>query len=212
MKMNTTIDSLNWRYAAKRMNGQQVPSDKLENILESIRLTATSNGLQPFTVLVIEDKETRQELFKSAVKQPQVVEGSHLLVFAAWKNLRPEQIDSYFEMVYEERGLAKGSLDQYSNFLKDNFARQSEDEIFHWSSKQAYIALGTALVAAAEEKVDSTPMEGFNPSEVDRILQLSEKGMGATSLLALGYRDETADHMVNAKKVRRSKEQLFVKI
>ncbi|MGM0946717.1 MAG: nitroreductase family protein [Bacteroidota bacterium] len=210
--MNTTIDSLNWRYAAKRMNGQQVPSDKLENILESIRLTATSNGLQPFTVLVIEDKETRQELFKSAVKQPQVVEGSHLLVFAAWKNLRPEQIDSYFEMVYEERGLAKGSLDQYSNFLKDNFARQSEDEIFNWSSKQAYIALGTALVAAAEEKVDSTPMEGFNPSEVDRILQLSEKGMGAASLLALGFRDDTADHMVNAKKVRRSKEQLFVKI
>lgn len=212
MKMNTTIDSLNWRYAAKRMNGQQVPSDKLENILESIRLTATSNGLQPFTVLVIEDKQTRQELFKSAVKQPQVVEGSHLLVFAAWKNLRPEQIDSYFDMVYEERGLEKGSLDQYSNFLKDNFARQSEDEIFNWSSKQAYIALGTALVAAAEEKVDSTPMEGFNPSEVDRILQLSEKGMGAASLLALGFRDDTADHMVNAKKVRRSKEQLFVKI
>ncbi|WP_297336137.1 nitroreductase family protein [Algoriphagus sp.] len=210
--MNTTLTSLNWRYAAKRMNGKQVPSAKLENILESIRLTATSNGLQPFTVLVIEDKKTREELFTAAVKQPQVVEGSHLLVFAAWKRISAEQIDSYFNMVYEERGLEKGSLDQYANFLKRNFAGQTEDQIFNWASKQAYIALGTALVAAAEEKVDSTPMEGFNPDEVDRILGLSEKGMGASSLLALGFRDEAADHMVTAKKVRRPKEGLFVRI
>lgn len=210
--MNTVIKNLQWRYAAKRMNGQQVPADKLENILESIRLTATSNGLQPFTVLVIEDKETREKLFASAVKQPQVVEGSHLLVFAAWKNIIAEQIDTYFDMVYEERGMEKGSLDQYANFLKDHFGKQTEEEIFNWASKQAYIALGTALVAAAEEKVDSTPMEGFNPTEVDKILGLAEKGLGASSLLALGYRDDNADHMVNAKKVRRSKEEMFVTI
>lgn len=210
--MNTTINSLNWRYAAKRMNGQKVPAGKLDNILESIRLTATSNGLQPFTVLVIEDKEIREKLFKSAVKQPQVVEGSHLLVFAAWKNITAEQIDTYFDMVYEERGMEKGALDQYANFLKDHFVKQTEVEIFNWASKQAYIALGTALVAAAEEKVDSTPMEGFNAAEVDQILGLAEKGLGASSLLALGFRDGSADHMVNAKKVRRSKDELFVKI
>lgn len=210
--MNTTINSLNWRYAAKRMNGQKVPAGKLDNILESIRLTATSNGLQPFTVLVIEDKEIREKLFKSAVKQPQVVEGSHLLVFAAWKNITAEQIDTYFDMVYEERGMEKGALDQYANFLKDHFAKQTEVEIFNGASKQAYIALGTALVAAAEEKVDSTPMEGFNAAEVDQILGLAEKGLGASSLLALGFRDGSADHMVNAKKVRRSKDELFVKI
>lgn len=210
--MNTTINSLNWRYAAKRMNGQKVPAGKLDNILESIRLTATSNGLQPFTVLVIEDKEIREKLFKSAVKQPQIVEGSHLLVFAAWKNITAEQIDTYFDMVYEERGMEKGALDQYANFLKDHFVKQTEVEIFNWASKQAYIALGTALVAAAEEKVDSTPMEGFNAAEVDQILGLAEKGLGASSLLALGFRDGSADHMVNAKKVRRSKDELFDKI
>ncbi|GHB50033.1 NAD(P)H-dependent oxidoreductase [Mongoliitalea lutea] len=210
--MNTTINSLNWRYAAKRMNGKQVPAEKLENILEAIRLTATSNGLQPFTVLVIEDKEMREKLHATAVKQPQVVEGSHLLVFAAWKNITAEQIDTYFDLVYEERGMEKGALDQYANFLKEHFSKQTETEIFNWASKQAYIALGTALVAAAEEKVDSTPMEGFNPAEVDQILGLAEKGMGASSLLALGYRDESADHLVDAKKVRRSKDKLFVKI
>ncbi|MDX5479878.1 MAG: nitroreductase family protein, partial [Cyclobacteriaceae bacterium] len=106
----------------------------------------------------------------------------------------------------------KGALDQYANFLKDHFAKQTEVEIFNWASKQAYIALGTALVAAAEEKVDSTPMEGFNAAEVDQILGLAEKGLGASSLLALGFRDGSADHMVNAKKVRRSKDKLFVKI
>lgn len=210
--MNTTINSLNWRYAAKRMNGKQVPAEKLENILEAIRLTATSNGLQPFTVLVIEDKEMREKLHATAVKQPQVVEGSHLLIFAAWKNITAEQIDTYFDLVYEERGMEKGALDQYANFLKEHFSKQTETEIFNWASKQAYIALGTALVAAAEEKVDSTPMEGFNPAEVDKILGLTEKGMGASSLLALGYRDESADHLVDAKKVRRSKDKLFVKI
>ena len=210
--MNTTINSLNWRYAAKRMNGKQVPAEKLENILEAIRLTATSNGLQPFTVLVIEDKEMREKLHATAVKQPQVVEGSHLLVFAAWKNITAEQIDTYFDLVYEERGMEKGALDQYANFLKEHFSKQTETEIFNWASKQAYIALGTALVSAAEEKVDSTPMEGFNPAEVDKILGLAEKGMGASSLLALGYRDESADHLVDAKKVRRSKDKLFVKI
>ncbi|AFL84559.1 nitroreductase [Belliella baltica DSM 15883] len=210
--MSTTINSLNWRYAAKRMNGQEVPAEKLENILESIRLTATSNGLQPFTVLVLEDKETREKLFNSAVKQPQVIEGSHLLVFAAWKSITAEQIDAYFDMVYEERGMEKGALVQYANFLKDHFTNQSETEIFNWTSKQAYIALGTALVSAAEEKVDSTPMEGFNPAEVDEILGLKEKGLGASSLLALGYRDDSADHMVIAKKVRRPKDKLFVKI
>lgn len=210
--MNNTLNSLKWRYATKRMNGQKVPNDKLDTILEAIRLTATSNGLQPFTILVIEDQETRGKLQKAVFNQPQVVEGSHLLVFAAWKDITSEQIDAYFDMVYEERGMEKGTLDQYANFLKENFRKQTEAEKFSWASKQAYIALGTALVAAAEEKVDSTPMEGFNPDEVDKILGLEEKGMGSTALLALGYRDTTNDHMVNAKKVRRSKEELFVTI
>lgn len=210
--MSNTINNLQWRYATKRMNGQKVPDDKLDTILEAIRLTATSNGLQPFTILVIEDQATREKLHQAAFKQPQVIEGSHLLVFAAWKNITKEQINTYFDLVYKERNLEKGSLDQYANFLKENFSKQTEVEIFSWASKQAYIALGTALVAAAEEKVDSTPMEGFNSGEVDKILGLEEKGMGSTALLALGYRDASADHMVNAKKVRRSKAELFVTI
>ncbi|MCH7401057.1 nitroreductase family protein [Belliella kenyensis] len=210
--MTGIIQDLEWRYATKRMNGQKVSEDKLKTILDSISLTATSNGLQPFTVFVIEDEALRKKLFEKAVKQPQVVEGSHLIVFAAWKSISPEQIDSYFDKVYEERNMEKGALEQYANALKKSFTKQSEEEFFNWSSKQAYIALGTALVAAAELRVDSTPMEGFDASELDNVLGLSEKGMAAAALLAIGYRDESKDHLTNAKKVRRSHDELFVKL
>jgi len=210
--MNTVLQNLHWRYATKRMNGEKVPAEKMENILESIRLTATSNGLQPFTVLVIEDEELRKKLLPAAFNQPQLVEGSHLLIFAAWKEISAEKIDRYFEQVVKERNLKPEDLAQYATFLKNNFSAQTQEQQFNWASKQAYIALGTAMVAAAEEKVDSTPMEGFNPAEVDAILGLPEKGLGAAALLALGYRDTSKDHMANAKKVRRAKEELFIKL
>lgn len=210
--MNTVLQNLHWRYATKRMNGEKVPVEKMENILESIRLTATSNGLQPFTVLVIEDEELRKKLLPAAFNQPQLVEGSHLLIFAAWKEISAEKIDRYFEQVVKERNLKPEDLAQYATFLKNNFSAQTQEQQFNWASKQAYIALGTAMVAAAEEKVDSTPMEGFNPAEVDAILGLTEKGLGAAALLALGYRDTSKDHMANAKKVRRAKEELFIKL
>ncbi|MCH7410070.1 NAD(P)H-dependent oxidoreductase [Belliella sp. DSM 111904] len=210
--MNDIIHNLEWRYATKRMNGQKVSEDKLKTILDSISLTATSNGLQPFTVFVIEDEALRKKLSEKAVKQPQVNEGSHLIVFAAWKSITTEQIDTYFEMVYEERNMEKGALDQYANALKNNFTKQSEEEFFSWSSKQAYIALGTALVAAAELRIDSTPMEGFDAAEVDKVLGLTDKGMSAATLLTLGYRDEAKDHLANAKKVRRPHDELFVKL
>lgn len=210
--MNTVLQNLNWRYATKRMNGEKVPAEKMDNILESIRLTATSNGLQPFTVLVIEDEELRKKLLPAAFNQPQLVEGSHLLVFAAWKEISADKIDRYFEQVIKERNLKPEDMAQYAAFLKNNFSAQTQEQQFNWASKQAYIALGTAMVAAAEEKVDSTPMEGFNPAEVDAILGLTEKGLGAAALLALGYRDASKDHMANSKKVRRAKEELFIKL
>lgn len=210
--MNTVLQNLHWRYATKRMNGEKVPAEKMDNILESIRLTATSNGLQPFTVLVIEDEELRKKLLPAAFNQPQLVEGSHLLIFAAWKEISAEKIDRYFEQVVKERNLKPEDLAQYATFLKNNFSAQTQEQQFNWASKQAYIALGTAMVAAAEEKVDSTPMEGFNPAEVDAILGLTEKGLGAAALLALGYRDASKDHMANSKKVRRAKEELFIKL
>lgn len=210
--MNTVIEQLRWRYATKRMNGQEVAEDKINSILEAVRLTATSNGLQPFTLFLIKDLDTRKAIQKAAFNQPQIVEGSHLLVFAAWNRINKERIESYFRQVYAERNLPDGALAQYEQSLINQFAAMPEREQFHWAAKQAYIGLGTAMIAAAEEQVDATPMEGFLPDEVDRVLGLADKNLGSAAMLALGYRDTNLDPMVRAPKVRRAMEELVIRI
>lgn len=210
--MNTTLESLNWRYATKRMNGQKLKEKQLDGILNAIQLTATSNGLQPFSVIVVEDEQLKRKIAPAAFNQPQVLESSHLLIFAAWTEVSKERIDSYFKQVTEERNLTPNALSAYADRLKTNFSKMSQEEQFQWSSKQAYIALGTAMVAAAEAKIDTTPMEGFERSKIDELFGFHSQSLGASALLALGFRDIEKDPMVDAKKVRRSKEKLFIRI
>lgn len=205
------IEKLNWRYATKRMNGQSVPQHKLENILEAIRLAPTSMGLQPYQVLVIQNKDTLNKIHKEAIKQPQVAECSELIVFAAWKNLDQQHIDQYIQQIADTRGLPIESLDAFKSNLVGLLNRDSEKN-FEWAARQTYIALGFGLVAAADEQVDATPMEGFNTADLDRVLGLHEKGLGSTVAFTVGYRDAVADYLNGQKKVRRSREHLFSKI
>ncbi|MDN3669629.1 nitroreductase family protein [Echinicola jeungdonensis] len=206
------IDNLNWRYAAKRMNGDKVPESSVDKILESIQLAPTSYGLQPFVVFVVEDKALREKLQPAVWGQPQVAEGSHLLVFAAWKEVTEERIDRYIGHISDKREQSLEKLQALGDKIKSRFAEKSKEDHFVWASRQAYLALGTALVAAAEEKVDSTPMEGFFAEDVDQILELEDKGLGSVALMVLGFRDEEKDLMNKAKKVRRPKEEMFFKI
>jgi nitroreductase / dihydropteridine reductase len=204
------IQALNWRYAAKRMNGQKVPQEKIENILEATRLAPSSMGLQPYTVLVIEDEDLRKQIQKVANNQPQIVEGSHLLVFAAWDNITEEQINEYINNTAETRGVTLDSLSGFKNALLGIANRNTQEQNFQWSARQAYIAFGTAIAAAATEKVDATPMEGFNAAALDELLNLKEKGLRSVTLLPLGYRDTENDWLANQKKVRREKEEFFL--
>jgi nitroreductase / dihydropteridine reductase len=204
------IQALNWRYAAKRMNGQKVPQEKIENILEATRLAPSSMGLQPYTVLVIEDEDLRKQIQKVANNQPQIVEGSHLLVFAAWDNITEEQINEYINNTAETRGVTLDSLSGFKNALLGIANRNTQEQNFQWSARQAYIAFGTAIAAAATEKVDATPMEGFNAAALDELLNLKEKGLRSVTLLPLGYRDAENDWLANQKKVRREKEEFFL--
>jgi len=205
------LEKLNWRYATKRMTGATVPEEKIDHILEAIRLLASSMGLQPYTVFVIENPELRKQIQPAAYNQPQIVESSHILVFAAWDNVSEAQVDAYMAHIAEERGIPVESLAGFrANF--GGILSRSAEENFNWTARQTYIALGTALVAAAYEQVDATPMEGFNPAAVDEILGLKEKGLKSVSILALGYRDEANDSLAKAKKVRRTTDKLFVKI
>jgi nitroreductase/dihydropteridine reductase len=205
-------DALNWRYAAKRMTGAKVPETKLENILEAIRLSASSMGLQPYTILAISNQEIKKEIFEKAAKQPQIVEASALLVFAAWDPIRPEQVDDFISNVAEERGVEPETLDGYKNSIKGLVTGRSAEVNFDWAARQCYIALGTGLIAAAMEEVDATPMEGFNPAELDNVLNLKEKGLRSVVIMTLGYRDPEKDPLVNVKKVRRQKDKLFIRI
>lgn len=202
------IQKLNWRYATKRMNGQEVPQEKLDNILEAIRLSASSAGLQPYKVFVIKDADTKEKLKAAANNQPQITEASHILVFAAWNKVTDEKVNDYLTQIATERSMPIESLDGFKAMFTGIIAQPAEQN-FVWTSRQTYIALGTGLIAAAFEEVDATPMEGFNNASVDEILGLKEKGLSSVSIMTLGYRDVENDYLVNAKKIRKSKEVLF---
>lgn len=204
------LENLNWRYATKRMNGQRVPSDKVERILEAIRLAPSSMGLQPYTVLLIEDEELKKQIRSVAYNQPQIEEGSHLLVFAAWDDVTPAHIDEFISHTASERSIPVENLQDFKNTLLSNAERNTQEQNFNWAARQAYIAFGVGLVAAAAEKVDATPMEGFDAAALDKLLDLPAKGLRSVTLMPLGYRDADNDWLAKLPKVRRQKEKFVL--
>ncbi|HEV2353633.1 MAG TPA: nitroreductase family protein [Puia sp.] len=208
----SVIESLNWRYATKRMTGEKVPPEKIHAILEATRLAPTSSGLQPFTIISVSDRRLLEKIKPIANNQPQITEASHLLVFAAWDDVSAPRIEKVFDQVIRERNLSPDALDRYKNWLEDYFARLTPGEVFHAAARQAYLAFGVAIVAAAEQQVDATPMEGFNPAALDELLGLREKGLRSLCLLTLGYRDAANDWLANLKKVRRPLEELVIEV
>ena len=204
----TLIDKLNWRYATKRMNGTKVPQEKIDRILEAIRLSPTSFGLQPFKVIVVEDPALRERIYNEACQQPQIKEASHILVFAANKKVTAAQIDDYMNRIASTRAIPVGALAGFRAAFDGTVAGTAEQN-FVWTARQAYIAFGVGIVAAANEDVDATPMEGFNPEALDKVLGLAEENLGSTTILTLGYRDDANDSLVHSAKVRKSKSAMF---
>jgi nitroreductase/dihydropteridine reductase len=208
--MSDLIEKLNWRYAAKRMHGETIPEEKLNTILEAIKLAPSSVGLQPYTILVISDKALKERIFEEAAQQPQIKESSHLLVFAAWDKITAEHITEYMNLIAKTRGIEVASLAQFQQKISDSILGRTEQTNFDWAARQAYIALGHASVAAATEHIDSTPMEGFNNAKLDELLELNKKGLKSVVMMTLGYRDSASDHLASAKKVRKPDEELFL--
>jgi len=208
--MNTLNTQLGWRYATKRMNGKEVPAEKINAILEAIRLAPSSYGLTPYKVLVIKDLELRKKIQPAAWMQPQIVEGSHLLVFAAWDTITEKNVDDYMNLVATTRGMPVTALADFKKYIMGTVNSLDEAGKITWAAKQAYIALGVGLSAAALEEVDSTPMEGFDPAKLDEVLGLKAQGLKSVVMLALGYRDTATDASAGYKKVRRAKEDLFM--
>jgi nitroreductase/dihydropteridine reductase len=206
------IELLNWRYATKKMNGKTVPQEKLDYILEATRLAPSSSGLQPYEIFVISNRDVLEKIKAFGWNQSQITDCSHLLVFAAWDGYSLEKISKVFDRTIAERGLSADTMDDYKKTLWGMYEPLSAEWHANHAARQAYIALGVALVAAAEQEVDATPMEGFIPEEIDKILGLKEKGLKSVLILPLGYRDEANDWLVNMKKVRTPKEKFVTEI
>lgn len=202
------LEALQWRYAAKRMNGEAVPEEKLANILEAVRLAPSSMGLQPYNVIVVKDQATREKLVP-AINQPQVTEGSVLLVFAAWTRVNQQQIDDYILNIADTRKLPPAALAGFKTNIENVVKSKDSQSLFSWTARQAYIGLGYATAAAAFEQVDATPMEGFSPEKLNQLLDLEVKGLSAVAIVTLGYRNLETDQLAKAPKVRRPAEEFF---
>ena len=206
------IDSLSWRYAVKRMNGNKVSQDKLDTLLDAITLSASGFGLQPYQILMVEDADLKAKIQPIAYGQPQIVESSHLLIFAAWNEVTAAQIDAYMNLIAETRGMSLSDLGDFKGAIAGSMKYKSKEQQAEWADRQVYLAMGTALAAACELQIDTTPMEGFIPAKLDELLGLEAKGLHSVLILAIGERDEATDYMVNVKKVRTPKSELFVQL
>ena len=202
--MSLLLDKMQWRYAAKKMDATKtVPQDKVDRIIEAARLAPTSSGLQPFEIILVTNKDIRTQIQAVAHNQAQITEGSHLLVFAAWNTYTAERINHMFDLTNAERGGTNEGWENYRQMLLKNYPARDDQVNFEHAARQAYIALGASLIAAAFEEVDSTPMEGFDPKSVDDILGLGAKGLRSVALMPLGYRAKGQDWLETLKKIRR---------
>ena len=211
--MTELLKKLQWRYATKKMDPAKAVSDEnVDRIVEAARLAPTSSGLQPYEIIVVKSKSVREQIKPKAFGQSQITDGSHLLVFAAWDDYTPERINMMFDLHNTERNSKDEGWENYRKMLLGSYPARGAEVNFQHAAKQAYIGLGAALIAAAYEEVDATPMEGFDPAGIDEILGLKARGLRSAVIVALGYREAPQDWLVNLKKVRRSGTQFVTKV
>lgn len=211
--MSVLNQKLEWRYATKKFDPtRSVPAEKIERIIEAIRLAPTSSGLQPFELFVVTNEQIRERIREVSWNQAQVTDCSHLLVFAAWDDITPERVNMMFDLTNEVRGFTNEGWEAYRQQLLGIVGARGTEGNYQAAARQAYIGLGLALVAAAFEEVDATPMEGFDPEAVDAILDLKSKNLRSVLLLPLGYRADAGDWLVDLKKVRRERGSFVTEI
>lgn len=210
--MSTLLDNLNWRYATKKFDAtKKISAADLNTLKEAVRLAASSYGLQPFKVVLVENPEIREKLKAAAWGQTQITDASNLFVFANDLNAGPESVAAYIKNISETRGLPTEALGGFADMMNGVISNLSQEAKNIWTSKQTYIALGTLLAAAAELKIDATPMEGFNPAQFNEILGFDKLGLNAAVIATVGYRHDE-DEAQHYKKVRKSQEELFITI
>ncbi|MGW9685618.1 NAD(P)H-dependent oxidoreductase [Flagellimonas sp. 2504JD1-5] len=210
--MSNILENRTWRYATKKFDSTKKVSDTdLELLLEATRLSASSYGLQPYHVYVITDPEIKEKLKPVSWGQSQLTDASHIIVFANVTDFGEELMDGYLENVSTTRKIPAEGLKGYGDFMKSKLLDLPTETKGIWTSRQVYIAFSNMMQAAAELKIDTCPMEGFESEAYNKILDLEEKNLNASVVLAVGYRSDE-DETQHYAKVRKSKEELFTHI
>lgn len=207
--MKSILEDLNWRYATKKFDPtKKITSEQLDVLLEVLRLTPTSYGLQPFKFLVIENPEIREKLKEKSANQSQITDASHLIVLCSYLDIHDLHVDNHVKNTAQTREIEHSNLERYRDFMKGSINKLESPVKLEWNKKQAYIALGLLLHACAQMRIDSTPMEGFDAEGYDEILNLKSKNLHATVICPIGFRS-AEDHTQHMKKVRKSQADLI---
>ncbi len=207
-----TIENLKWRYATKKFDSaKKISQETLKELLEATELAPSSYGLQPFKILVIEDAQTREKLKAAAYGQTQITDASQLIVFARIKNFGTDHVDAYADNIVDTRNIDPKVIEGFVDVMKGTVTSLTQEQLAVWNSKQCYIALGFLLFAAAQHKVDTCPMEGFDAAKFDEILGLDAQNLSSVVIATIGYRADD-DYLQNLPKVRKTKDDLFVHI
>lgn len=212
MKSQEIIDKLNWRYAVKGFDSsKRITDEQLEILISAVQLAPSSLGLQPYKVIVVADKIMREKLKSVSYNQGQVTDASELFIFATYNNFTLDHVDEYAENIAKTRGIEKSDIQGFIDSMNASVSSRSQEELKNWNAKQAYIAVGVLLETAALLDIDACPMEGFDASQVDEVLGIKDQNLTSLAMVAVGYRSEK-DRFQHLKKVRKSKEDLFIKI
>lgn len=203
------LEALQQRYSVKKFDKEKiVPAENIKNILKAAQLSASSLGLQPYEILVVESEDVKQKLIPAYYNPSQISTCSHMIILVSKKNLDENYLGKYFQHISKVRDIALENLDPFKNTINQHVERLSAEEINFWAEKQAYIVLGNLMFAAALENVDTCPMEGFNKEKIEEILELNTENESVSVTLAIGYRAED-DIFQNFKKVRKPDHKLF---
>ncbi|TVZ55708.1 hypothetical protein OD91_0973 [Lutibacter sp. Hel_I_33_5] len=207
-----SIESLQWRYAVKKFDDSKLLSeDQINTLKEAFNLTATSYGLQPVKLVIASNKAIQQKLVEHSWNQQQIVQASHILIFAIPEIYSKDDIEKYFDLTKKIRNTPDSILQPYKEFLVDDVSKKTQEELFLWNKNQAYLALGNLLTVCASEKIDSCPMEGFIPEKYDEILELKKHNLKSVLVLPVGFRAQD-DSMKDLKKIRRNTEEVIIEI
>ncbi len=206
------LDKLHWRAAIKQFDPtKKLTEEQVNDLLAAVRLAPSGAGLQPYRILIIENQDLKEQLREAANGQAQLSNSSHVIVFAAETEVDTNFIAKYIDLIASTRNVPREQLAGFEKSINNLINSMTEEQRIAWATKQAYIALGVLVSAAADMQIDVCPMEGFQPGKFDEILGLAALGLTSVVIAPIGYRADT-DVYSKAAKVRRPADELFIKI